>query len=394
MKPPAYQDFTIDQVVNVKTVANIPVRGDGVTDDTANINAVLQASVGKVVYFPAGTYMVTDSVIIPPGSRIVGDAYASAISAAYSVRFTNADAPTAMVKLGNPGDVGVGQISDMLFTISDKLPGCKLLEVNMAGSQPGDVGIWNTHFRVGGAAGSKLKNVCSITDPPNMPDPCLAAWSLLHLTSTSSAYIENMWGWTADHDLDGGPDSAKGQPIISTGRGALVEATKGTWLVGTGMEHNTLYQYNFRAAANVCSIFQQSETPYWQGNGAPTNGLAPAPWTNHLQPSDPDFRNCGAQDKRCRMAWFQVVSGSQGVFLYGGCVWVFYNGLVDCPGSGCQQNAVSISSSRRTYVYGTNVKTITTVMVSDGVDVALTSDNKGGWPGVGGVVAAYLFNSG
>jgi glucan 1,3-beta-glucosidase len=102
-------------VVNVKTVTNLPVRGDGVTDDTANINSVLIQSVGKVVYFPAGTYMVTDSLIIPPGSRIVGDAYASAISAALSPKFLNPDNPTAMVKLGNSSDVGVGQISDMIF---------------------------------------------------------------------------------------------------------------------------------------------------------------------------------------------------------------------------------------------------------------------------------------
>jgi glucan 1,3-beta-glucosidase len=127
MKPPTYEDFAVDQVVNVKTVANLPVRGDGNTDDTANINAVLLKSVGKLVYFPAGTYIVTDSLVIPPESRIVGDAYASSISAAFSPRFNNPDAPTAMVKLGNPGDVGVGQISDMLFTVSDVLPGCKLV---------------------------------------------------------------------------------------------------------------------------------------------------------------------------------------------------------------------------------------------------------------------------
>lgn len=130
MKPPTYQEFAIDQVVNVKTVTNLPVRGDGITDDTANINSVLLQCVGKVVYFPAGTYMVTDSLIIPPGSRIVGDAYASAISAAFSTKFFNPDAPTAMVKLGNPGDVGVGQISDMLFTVSDVLQGCKLVSLS------------------------------------------------------------------------------------------------------------------------------------------------------------------------------------------------------------------------------------------------------------------------
>lgn len=128
MKPPTYQEFSINQVVNVKTITDLPVQGDGTTDDTDNINSILLQSIGKVVYFPAGTYMVSDSLIIPPGSRVIGDAFATAISAASSSKFLTTNAPTAMVKLGNPGDVGVGQIVDMLFTVSNVLPGCKLVE--------------------------------------------------------------------------------------------------------------------------------------------------------------------------------------------------------------------------------------------------------------------------
>jgi len=45
-----------------------------------------------------------------------------------------------MVRVGNTGDVGVAQISDMLFTVADILPGCIILEVNIKGQKPGDVG--------------------------------------------------------------------------------------------------------------------------------------------------------------------------------------------------------------------------------------------------------------
>lgn len=34
------------------------------------------------------------------------------------------------------------------------------------------------------------------------PDECKAAYMMIHLTATSSAYIKYMWLWTADHDLD------------------------------------------------------------------------------------------------------------------------------------------------------------------------------------------------
>jgi glucan 1,3-beta-glucosidase len=191
-----------------------------------------------------------------------------------------------------------------------------------------------------------------------------------------------MWGWTADHDLDGG----HGQ-TISTGRGMLVEATKGTWLVGTAMEHHTLYQYNFEYASNVFSAMQQSETPYWQGPG---NDLAPIPWASNLITSDPTFSNCGTSDATCRMAFFERIRGSSNLFLYGGCVWAFFNNGGSCNGD-CQQNAIRVLTSQgNIYLYGTNVKSVTNLVVSTNTDIATESANAGGW---GGVIAAYAYDA-
>ncbi|KAB2576720.1 Exo-beta-protein [Lasiodiplodia theobromae] len=383
--PPTYKEYSVDKFINIKAVEGLPVYGDGVTDDTENINAILAQYAGcSIIYWPAGTYIVTDTITLPVGTRIFGDAFGTAISANGS-NFWNPDEPRTMVKVGNSGDVGVAQISDMLFTVADVLQGCKLLEINMAGNTPGDVGLWNTHFRVGGAKGSKVQTNCG-----SSPAQCKAAWGLMHLTNTSSAYIENMWGWTADHDLDGGGNA---EQVIAVGRGALVEATKGTWLVGTGMEHNTLYQYNFWNARNVYTAMQQSETPYWQG----PNGFdaAPAPWADNLIPSDPAFAGCDG-DAYCGMAWLERANeGTSDLFLYGGALWVFFNGGTskECTEHDpyCQQSAVEISNAQRVYLYGTNVKAIERIIVSDGgAAVATTADSSGGW---GGVIAAYLFNT-
>jgi glucan 1,3-beta-glucosidase len=123
--PPTYKEFAVDQFVNIKSVAGLPVFGDGSHDDTANINAILLQNAGcKIVFFPQGTYIVTNTIFVPPGSRIIGEAW-SAISAVGS-NFFNPTAPTTMVKVGNAGDVGVAEISDMLFTVADILQGCKL----------------------------------------------------------------------------------------------------------------------------------------------------------------------------------------------------------------------------------------------------------------------------
>jgi len=116
----------VDQFINIKSVSGFPVLGDGVTDDTANINSILSTYANcKIIFFPQGTYLVTNSIFVPAGSRIVGEAW-SAISAVGG-NFYNPTSPVPMVRVGNAGDVGVAQISDMLFTVADVLQGCILV---------------------------------------------------------------------------------------------------------------------------------------------------------------------------------------------------------------------------------------------------------------------------
>lgn len=56
---PQYENVGAGDIVNVKDRG---ARGDGRTDDTAAINSVLSSSVGRVVYFPSGAYIVTDTI--------------------------------------------------------------------------------------------------------------------------------------------------------------------------------------------------------------------------------------------------------------------------------------------------------------------------------------------
>lgn len=54
-----------------------------------------------------------------------------------------------------------------------------------------------------------------------------------------------MWIWTADHDIEDGP-----QINVFSGRGLYSESQGPVWLIGTGSEHNVLYQYNLVGAQN------------------------------------------------------------------------------------------------------------------------------------------------
>jgi glucan 1,3-beta-glucosidase len=222
--PPTYAEYDISQVINVKTVSGYPVAGDGVTDDTASIQAILNSAANKsVVYFPHGIYILTSTLTVPVGSRLYGESFTE-FSASGS-KFKDAANPYPMIKVGNAGDVGVAQFTDFVFTPADILPGAVLVEVNMAGTNPGDVGFFNCHYRIGGAKGSKVETGCT------QPASCMAVRICAHFTTSSSAYVENSWAWGADHDLDGGSTTS----VPGSGGGFLIEATGGTWMLGIGI---------------------------------------------------------------------------------------------------------------------------------------------------------------
>ncbi|KAL3483769.1 pectate lyase superfamily protein-domain-containing protein [Aspergillus germanicus] len=75
--------------------------------------------------------------------------------------FQNELEPRAVIKVGEPGDVGIVEIQDMLFTVSGNTAGAVLMEWNVHESTQGSAGLWDSHFR-----------------------------------------MENIWVWVADHDLD------------------------------------------------------------------------------------------------------------------------------------------------------------------------------------------------
>jgi glucan 1,3-beta-glucosidase len=247
--------------------------------------------------------------------------------------------------------------------LSPRLSNILQLEINLAASNPGDVGLWNSHFRVGGAAGSKVETNCA-----GSPSACKAAF-----------------------------DGGNGQNI-ATGRGILIESSsasnggRGTWLVGTAFEHNTLYQYNFHNAKDVYAGMQQSETPYWQGPGFASDVLDPAPWAPALVTpyGDPDYSNCGGADAQCRMAWFEYISSSTNLFLYASGFWTFFNGndLTNCNNdAACQTNAIDIKDSSGVYMYGVNTKSSLNMVTGDNGLLVTMNNNPGGW---GGGVAAML----
>ena len=117
--------------------------GDGITDDTACFQKVLNDNMGKkIVYVDAGTYILTDTVIVPKGSHIVGENWAQL--AAYGPKFQNPKQPKVMLRIGEPGDIGQMELQDLVFTSKGPTPGAVFVEWNIKGytGAPGSAGMW------------------------------------------------------------------------------------------------------------------------------------------------------------------------------------------------------------------------------------------------------------
>ncbi|PMB67896.1 putative glucan endo-1,3-beta-glucosidase [Beauveria bassiana] len=111
-----------------------------------------------------------------------------------------------MLTVGQGEKNGLVQMENLLFTSRGSLPGLALVQWNLQSTKQGDVGMWDCHFRVGGATGTDLRKA----DCPKLSG------------NVNSILI---WG--------DGP----------------------TWWRGTASEHSVMYQYNIVGASNAPAPF-------------------------------------------------------------------------------------------------------------------------------------------
>ena len=377
---PQYGDVPISNFVSVKDHG---AKGDGATDDTQAIQAVLNTyGSSKVIFVPQGTYIITSTLKIPIGTRLVGEVWSVWMGSGSA--FQNMNSPTVIFQVGSPGDSGVLEITDMIFTTRGPAAGAIIMEWNVrdASGQKGTVGMWDCDLRIGGFAGTNLESNCP-KGTSTVSDSCRSAFLSLHVTSQASGYFDNIWIWVADHDLDGA-NNHHPQLNIYNGRGVLIEAQQGpVWLWGTSSEHSLLYQYNIVNAKNVLIALGQTETPYMQGIGFPT---ATASQPLSATYNDPTFPCSNNADPNCNKAWSTVVTSSSNVYIYGlGAYSFFDNYNQDCltnttPGKYCQRNIVAVNKpGSNVYLYNVNTVGTEVMLVADGQDQAKSIDNINGF---------------
>lgn len=186
---PQYEDVAVSSFLSVKSAG---AKGDGVTDDTAAIQALFNsASASDVVYFDHGAYVITSTVTVPKNIRITGEIWP--LIMAKGTAFANQANPTPVFQVGQVGDVGSVEMSDLIFETLGPAPGAVMVEWNVAEASQGSSGMWDVHMRIGGSAGTGLQsNTCAknptVTAPANAA--CEGAFLLLHVTAQATIYCK------------------------------------------------------------------------------------------------------------------------------------------------------------------------------------------------------------
>ncbi|PWY64049.1 pectin lyase-like protein [Aspergillus heteromorphus CBS 117.55] len=351
---PLYESYAASAFLSVKSAG---AKGDGTTDDTAAIQKVLDSATSdQIVYFDHGAYIITDTIKVPKDIKITGEVWPMLM--AYGDKFADQENPIPMLQIGDVGDVGEVELSDLIVETKGPAPGAILIQWNVAGSSQAAAGMWDVHARIGGSAGTELQSSeCAktpdVTTTPN--SKCIGAFLLFHATEKSSPYLENTWFWTADHELD---LSDHGQINVYNGRGVLIETQEAAWLWGTASEHNQLYNYQVSSAKNVFMGLIQTETPYYQAN---PNALTP--FTPQTAWNDPDFSYCTTDS--CRKAWGLRITNSSDTYVYGAGLYSFFDNYSQTCllTESCQENIVEVDCSD-VIIYGLSTKASTNMITS------------------------------
>ncbi|KAJ7496176.1 exo-beta-1,3-glucanase [Mycena galericulata] len=288
---PQYNLYTSSQFISVKSVGGAV--GNGVHDDTAAINNFL--------IFDSGVYLVSGTITVPAGAQIVGDMYPTILGSGSA--FQNQASPTPVLKVGNPGDSGIVEISELVISTT------------------------------GGSQGTNVQLSQCPTTSTSLTS-CATAFIGFHIGQQGSGYFEGVHLSPLDHDLDA---ESQGRINAFSARGILSESISGpVWLVGTASEHHVLYQYSFLNTQNVYAGLIQTETPYFQPTPDP-----PAPFSIDSGLGDPAqiFND----------AWALVITNSANIFIYGAGLYSFFQACVSTQN--CQTNIALIDSTSAAVVW-------------------------------------------
>ncbi|KAK6525790.1 hypothetical protein TWF281_010834 [Arthrobotrys megalospora] len=397
----AYQFYQASDFISFRSQG---VKGNGIADDTAKIQQIfnLAGSSGRPVFVDYGIYIVTKTLRIHPGTRIIGEVWPKFMAA--GSYFTNPKNPHPVFQIGTPGQTGRVEIQDILVTAKAGSAGAISFQWNLKGPDLyNDVGgMWSCHSVIGAQPFSGLEAAqCSHGARPL--GKCIGGFMHLHITRhAANVYLENNYYASAAYQSI---QPSPSQPLdVYVGRGVLIDGSPGAiWLYSIASENSVMYQYQIQNSADIFASGLQSTNPSFQSN--PT---APAPFSVNATLSDPNFStickaHTGAAYAKCAKAFGLRIINSDNVAIYS---TALLNGqdnyAASCPGGhfNCQLVMISVEKQARSpvnklaYIYGLTVRGARYALLMDGKIIIDSQKNAGtslalpviAWFIVGGVL--------
>lgn len=139
---PQYEGVPVASFVSILTYGCI---GDGLTDDTTCVQNYFDSiQTDQVAFIDHGAYLVSDTIQVPNNIRMVGEIWPLFMVDGSSATFSDINNPTPAFRVGDPGDTGNVEISEIIFETRGAAPGAIMMEWNLAGTEPGDAGTDQT----------------------------------------------------------------------------------------------------------------------------------------------------------------------------------------------------------------------------------------------------------
>ncbi|KAF3908278.1 hypothetical protein AA313_de0205748 [Arthrobotrys entomopaga] len=376
---PLYANI-LDTNTHIISVRTIGAKGDGETDDSAKLQKAFDqaAASNGIVFIDYGIYIVTKTLTIRPGTRIVGEAWPKIMAS--GAFFANEADPQPILKVGLPGDKGLVEIQDVVITTKAGSSGAISYEWHLKGAtQNGDMsGMWDSHSIIGAQPNSNLEASQCAHNPrtTSVRSQCIGAFLHMHITKHSAhVYLENTYFASAayQHTYTSIPSS----PLdIYVGRGVFIDSSPGShFLSGVSADNSVMYQYQIVNSNNVFASMLYGTNPSFQ----PTP-IAPAPFTKNSTWSDPDFssicaKKTGVELTKCAKAFGLRIVNSDNVLIYSTALMAGgLDNYAKCPPGSfdCQLFMVGVEGQKRAPVdkyaniYGMTTKGTKYGMMLDG----------------------------
>jgi len=135
---PQYEGVPLASFVSILDYGCV---GDGVTDDTQCVQNYLDSiATNQIAFIDHGAYVIRETINVPITIKMVGEIWPLFMVDGSSATFSDENNPQPAFRVGNPGDVGAVEMSEIIFETLGPAPGAIMMQWNLAQSEQGSNG--------------------------------------------------------------------------------------------------------------------------------------------------------------------------------------------------------------------------------------------------------------